>query len=331
MAGATAPCLEAGAESPIPALQLRAWLTTGEAGEGGLRPDAEVRARDVYGRTPLHWAVMSGDPGVAAPLVRPEDVDVGDWEGRAALHWAAARNDAPMVALLVDKGASVEVRDCEERTPLQVAAASNGAAATEALLHAGALTEACDWPGQTPLHAAARANAFEAASVLVARDADVNACTAQYELVPLHLAVWCAEPSFELVRLLLCGGARADDPETDFGMTMLHQAAQWNDLGLAELLLSHGAALDQGTTMVGRRCTMRRSGMRGRSRGCCSPAGWTRVWSVWRRGAASGGPRRMLRRKKAVPRRWSCCGTPSATRAGRLPRTVGNFGSLRCA
>lgn len=72
----------------------------------------------------------------------------------------------------------------------------------------------------------------------------MNALLEVYELAPLFYAVQSRKYSLDLVRLLLESGADASHPESDVYMTVLHRAADWNDVPLAELPVTHGAALD---------------------------------------------------------------------------------------
>jgi ankyrin repeat protein len=92
------------------------------------------------------------------------------------MHVAAARNDVPMLRMLVTHGASVnahEGADAGGRTPLHVAVELNAAAAVEFLVQSGADVDAADSArGFTPLHVAGRLLRNDIAHALLAHGCD---------------------------------------------------------------------------------------------------------------------------------------------------------------
>lgn len=80
-----------------------------------LRHGAGVEVRDLQGWTPLHFAALSGNCGIAGQLLDRASDRVcsgqGCRSGVTPLHFAAAKGDNDMVELLVRRGASVAAVD----------------------------------------------------------------------------------------------------------------------------------------------------------------------------------------------------------------------------
>lgn len=157
--------------------------------------------------------------GCAAPI----NIEVG----AGPLHRAAADGDLNKVTQLLDNGMDVDVR--------------------------------ADRSKSTPLHFATRDGRYDVVKLLVDRGADVNARTAHGD-TPLHFAshsrmFTCANPRSRedahglgkeyhaIVELLLSKGASAD-PRNEEGTTPLENAAQCNDVGVAQLLMAQGANIN---------------------------------------------------------------------------------------
>lgn len=90
-----------------------------------LKQDATlVNARDGFGRTPLHLAVVQPDEKIAAALIEAgADVNARDRSGGTSLQGAAATprrdgNAATVIRLLLEKGADINARDGIGRTAL---------------------------------------------------------------------------------------------------------------------------------------------------------------------------------------------------------------------
>ena len=121
-------------EQATPA-SVQEWLDRG----------ADLHARDVEDRPPLHWAAAyNADPAVAALLLdRGADLTARARGGGTPLHWAAIHNANPtVVAMLLDRGADPNARARGGGTPLHWAAWANTNPAVVALLldHGAAAT-----------------------------------------------------------------------------------------------------------------------------------------------------------------------------------------------
>ena len=114
---------------------------------------ADVNAKDVYGSTPLHYALSkdAGTPELAKLLIDAgADVDARGEGGERPLHKAVRRLEA--LHLLLDEGAYPDYGDDLGRTPLHHAVAMDHAESVTALVRAGAEPDRRDDHGNTPLH-----------------------------------------------------------------------------------------------------------------------------------------------------------------------------------
>ena len=89
-----------------------------------LQNRANIEAKDVHGRTPLHVAVVLNQTDMAKFLIENGaqiNAQCMGASGRNSLHLAVFRNDHEAVKYLVENGAQVDVRDNENKTPFDVA------------------------------------------------------------------------------------------------------------------------------------------------------------------------------------------------------------------
>ncbi|MEZ5440577.1 MAG: ankyrin repeat domain-containing protein [Lysobacterales bacterium] len=200
---------------------------------------ADPNVSDRTGRTPLHHAALSRDPGVAQALLDAgARIDALDQEGHTPLVAALEQLNLPSAELLLRQGASLEATDglpvllalaqapddCAEALPLlrqfklrldvtdahgrdalQLAALNGHAGMVEALLEAGAAVKHCCHAGRTALHWAAAGGHARVLQRLTflgppAELADHAGDTA------LHVAVRAEQAQPEVVRLLLAMG-----------------------------------------------------------------------------------------------------------------------------
>lgn len=185
--------------------------------------------------------------------------------GYTPLGLAVFRDKAQTVELLLSYGADPRIADKEGMTPAEAtqneriaailrAHIPEQAAGTQAtlcraarrgdleeverLLSAGAEVNHVLGGGYTALAAAARGGHATVVRLLLAHGADPNG---HGGTPPLRWAIWSGQSSS--VRLLLEAGA---DPNASgkYGLTLMHWAARDGYVGIAEMLLAHGARVD---------------------------------------------------------------------------------------
>ncbi len=78
------------------------------------------KAKDWLGRTPLHWAAMTGDiDATRALLTHNADPNAADDDGWTPLHVSAFRGDVSLCRVLLDAGADPQLRDKRKLTASQ--------------------------------------------------------------------------------------------------------------------------------------------------------------------------------------------------------------------
>ena len=198
-----------------------------------------AHARDGYGRTPLHWAVIAGSEPCARLLIkRAGDFNTTDLGGWTPLHyWASGDGSTKVAQLLLQSGADPRASK-GSWPPLHWAARAGQAEATEILIAHGADVNITDGDLQTPLHLAADYGHAAVAKLLTADHANLEARTRYGGNTPLHLA---AREGFDQVAgVLLAGGAQVDS-RNQYGQTPLFVATDAVELKVARLLLEKGA------------------------------------------------------------------------------------------
>lgn len=181
------------------------------------RPRSPHAHRDRAGRTPLHLAVLRGHaPLVRLLLQRGAQAGAADLAGRTPLHEAAWRGRSRVAELLLRRGAPAAARSGAGLTPLHEAAALGRTLLAGLLL--GALgpgaEEAADARGWTAAHWAAAGGRLPVLELLASRGAGLDGA----------LLVAAAAGRAEALRLLLAVGAHVDARD-GAGVTALSIAA----------------------------------------------------------------------------------------------------------
>lgn len=189
-------------------------------------------------RDPLSWLVMRGEPDAVATLLA-QSKGIAEKRSESLLAAVNARR-APIVRMLLDRGADTEVRDAAGRTPLMLAAAAGQADIAGLLLSHLARMEPTDELGRTALWYASAAGAGEIVDALL-RQKSVLDTPDTAGFAPLSVAV--ARGHAVVVQSLLDAGAKVATA-TRSGSTPLMLAAQGGHEAAAGLLLAAGASVD---------------------------------------------------------------------------------------
>lgn len=184
-----------------------------------------VNLKDQDGRTPLHWACLSGRQEVISFLAdHGAGVNALDSRANAPFHYLAYRDDGQGIQLLLKKGTDPNILDNEQNAPLHLAAQANAVKAAKALTAHGAKLELKNNYGRTPLLMCARERGGpEMTRLLLEAGADVNAKD-RAASTPLELAAWRGKK--EVVDILLEAGAEVPIKGQKSVMHMIFAASQ---------------------------------------------------------------------------------------------------------
>jgi len=237
---------------------------------------APVNAVDETGVTPLHLAAVNGGAEMIALLVgKGANVNARDTYGNTPLHWVAQgpqKVATAAVRVLLAAGADPLAENSGHQSPLEMAA-SFGRENLGLVLLSNYDLDALDERGNTLLHTAVRSHNLRLIELLVEAGADINAVD-RWGDSPLVLAtrLSCRD---EILTFLRTKGAVAKSGPKEFGplappsemqlleqakeahsiggdvnaadpagTTLLHQAARYGYVELAEFLLSERARVD---------------------------------------------------------------------------------------
>ncbi|MEZ5420503.1 MAG: ankyrin repeat domain-containing protein, partial [Vicinamibacterales bacterium] len=198
----------------------------------------DVNAREGDGATALHWAVSADDATLVGLLLEAGATpDAANDLGVTPLHLASANGNVDLVGRLLDAGASPDPATPAGVTPLMYAARVGHAAIVRTLVGRGASATARERErGQTALMWAVSRRHPEAAKALVESGADLGARTAARTVT----VMLDRGPGRE-AKSSMQHGAQLQQG----GFTALHFAAQVGDVASAAVLVEAGAPVDE--------------------------------------------------------------------------------------
>ncbi|KAL8879987.1 MAG: hypothetical protein Q9192_008118 [Flavoplaca navasiana] len=169
-------------------------LTAGEIEDEIKSNPTSIETTDIYGWTPLHWAVRRNDAEAVKVLLRfgaNPFTETGD-DHASPLHLASRADSASCVRLLLQhrhRGKAVDMNgwDNRGRTPLRIAAGNNCVACTALLIEMGAEVDNLDRQNETALLSAVYESAHQTIPLLIKAGASTKAMTRSQNSI-LHFA-----------------------------------------------------------------------------------------------------------------------------------------------
>ena len=226
-----------------------------------IRQKADVNAPQPDGATAIHWAVYYDDlPAADLLIAAGARVTTPNSDGATPLALACINGNATMIERLLRAGADPNERGPNGETALMMASRTGATPAIALLLDRGADVNATETlRGTTALMWAAAQSHRDAVKLLVDRGADV---AARSNPVPLGRTAYLAPtPRQRVAEVQAEAGVATRVPRGDRegrprevaqggGLTALVFAAREGDLETAQVLLDHGADINQ-TTQYG--------------------------------------------------------------------------------
>lgn len=226
-------------------LSYAVWSGDESSVEQLLQRGVNLNCADIDGRTALCLAAGTGHEGIVKTLLGKDGVlpDPKDKGGRTPLCLAAKQGYTGVVKLLLNTGkVNVDHKDNTDCTPLLLATEKAQNAVVELLVLSGANPELADKDGRTPILCAAENGNEPAIRMLL----DLGVSFSAQDREQRNLLWWAAEKGYEaIVRELLESGAE-EVRDSKFSQTPLSCAAERGHSTVVKLLIAHGSDPDPG-------------------------------------------------------------------------------------
>lgn len=216
-----------------PSLHSAAMLGRLETALDLIAGGADVNARDMLKRTPLHLAVSSEI--VKALIANGSDINCEDGHNITALMEAARAGRENIVEILLSNGADMNVHNRWGSTAIHNAVRNGHKNIVEIFIAWGFDVRATEAELVFTAAAAGKSNVLP---LLHEHGAEIDA-KAKNEYTPLHIAVLMGHT--DVVEWLIDKGADINT-STEYGTTPLHNAAARGRYAIVELLIAEGAA-----------------------------------------------------------------------------------------
>jgi len=244
------------AQEPDTLLHLAAWGGHVDIIEFLLDHGADIAARGEYDLTPLHYAAEYEQVAAIETLVkRGARVDATTGYGATPLSWAASRGlrDRPTVDALLRHGANIHAKDTAGLTVMQRAGLGSAVAVAEVLHEHGV---------EFDLHSAMLLGNGGAIRKILKDPNAVKNAAEPHRLIEQAVSMilytlWdrdlkrrgadrTAVKQIMVDNLDILESLWAQNAPMDRSLSALHTALQFPDPLIAEVLLKHGARLDDG-------------------------------------------------------------------------------------
>ena len=190
---------------------------------------------------PLMVLMQSGTVAELKSLIADGfDVNMRDAEGNTPLLLAAVNRRTDMMYVLLENGADVNFAKDPGITALGIACMFDDWSMIDLLITHGADVNYCAPNGESTLSMACAQGAVNAVQMLLTAKANPNVVDSKGVTPLLHAVMNNTENSLSIVEMLAEKGADVNLAMPN-GFTPLMGAAQMDDLGIAELLIRHGA------------------------------------------------------------------------------------------
>jgi ankyrin repeat protein len=203
-----------------------------------LEENPDLVNADLNGTRALAIACESRDLELVRTVIeKGANVNAKASDGWSVLFWAVQNDSVEIVKYMIIKGADAKAREIDGETVLWAAISAPMA---QFLISREIDPAAKDRFGDTALHAACRKSRRDVVEVLLNAGLHVET-KGRWNMPPLHSAASTTEGDARpTVNLLLQRGAKINSRGFQ-GHTALHEAAFFNRLDTADLLLSNGA------------------------------------------------------------------------------------------